>query len=96
MPANATTPSGFRLSPDITHFVPSCALTCFESFIDINFNTSTCGSSPSLQCLCAHTGSTGYTIGEGATECIVAENEIGNCHGMNYGCEFGHLLFPEW
>lgn len=38
-----------------------------------------------MECLCQHTGSTGYTVGEGATECIVAENNINNCHNAGYG-----------
>jgi hypothetical protein len=50
---------------------------------------------PSLECLCQQTGSSGYTIGEGATECIVAENDINNCVGMAFGCEHSLAhLFP--
>lgn len=80
------------LSSEITDFIPACALTCFESFVDDNFDTSVCGSVPSLECLCQQTGSSGYTIGEGATECIVAENDIDKCVGMDFGCEHSLAL----
>ncbi|KUI55373.1 hypothetical protein VP1G_02766 [Cytospora mali] len=81
--SSTSTSYPFNLGSDITDFIPPCALSCFESFIEVNYNTSICGSSPSLQCLCAHTGSTGYTIGEGAVQCIVAENDVGACKGMD-------------
>lgn len=89
-----TSATGLSLPSDVTKFIPSCALACFESFIEINYNASPCGTSPSLECLCQHTGSTGYTIGEGATECIVAENDINTCRNDSYGCKLRtHLSF---
>lgn len=89
--ASAYTTTGLDLGSDITAFVPSCARSCVESFIEVNFNTDLCGSSPSLQCLCSHTGSTGYTLGEGAVQCIVAENSIRACEGMSAGCKSGDI-----
>ncbi|KAH8785113.1 hypothetical protein F5883DRAFT_514788 [Diaporthe sp. PMI_573] len=85
--ASASSTTGFNLGSDITAFIPSCAVSCFESFLEVNFDTDLCGSSPSLQCLCPHTGSTGYTIGEGAVQCIVAENSIRACSGMSAGSD---------
>ncbi|KAG6358912.1 hypothetical protein INS49_012432 [Diaporthe citri] len=83
----ASSTDGFELGSDLTAFIPSCAVSCFESFLEVNFNRDLCGSSPSLQCLCSHTGSTGYTIGEGAVQCIVAENSIRACEGMSAGSD---------
>ncbi|KAK2615455.1 hypothetical protein N8I77_002206 [Diaporthe amygdali] len=77
----------FDLGSDFTAFIPSCAVSCFQSFLEVNFETDLCGSSPTLQCLCSHTGSTGYTIGEGAVQCIVAENSIRACEGMSAGSD---------
>ncbi|KAJ9141713.1 hypothetical protein NKR23_g7777 [Pleurostoma richardsiae] len=74
--------ASFNLSADVTAFIPDCALACFESFLEANFAHNLCGDSPSLQCLCSHTGSSGFTIGEGAVQCIVAENTLGACKGM--------------
>lgn len=85
--AAASSTDGFELGSDLTAFIPSCAVSCFESFLQVNFDTDLCGSSPSLQCLCSHTGSTGYTIGEGAVQCIVAENSIRACEGMSAGSD---------
>ncbi|KAK3328374.1 hypothetical protein B0T19DRAFT_189126 [Cercophora scortea] len=78
--SNAT----FTSIPDeIENFVPSCAKQCFHSFILANFDSSVCGESPSLQCLCTQTGTTGYTIGEGAVLCTVAESNRGTCSGVD-------------
>ncbi|KAI3395492.1 hypothetical protein diail_1278 [Diaporthe ilicicola] len=85
--AAASSMDGFTLGSDLTAFIPSCAVSCVESFLEVNFNTDLCGSTPSLQCLCPHTGATGYTIGEGAVQCIVAENSIGACAGMSAGSD---------
>lgn len=87
----ASSTGGFDLGSDFTAFIPTCAVSCFQSFLEVNFDTDLCGSSPTLQCLCSHTGSTGYTIGEGAVQCIVAENSINACEGMSAGCESGDI-----
>lgn len=91
--SSSSTSYPFELDSDVTDFIPSCALSCFESFLEANYNGTVCGSSPSLECLCAHTGSTGYTIGEGAVQCIVAENNVGACQGMDKHCRsFGFCV----
>ncbi|EFQ29070.1 uncharacterized protein GLRG_04214 [Colletotrichum graminicola M1.001] len=77
--ASFTTATTFNLSSEITRFVPSCARECFRSHLSANYAISTCGSAPSLQCLCAIAGFSGLTIGEGAVQCIVAEKSIGFC-----------------
>jgi hypothetical protein len=84
--AAAATP--FNLSSEVTAFIPSCARDCFLSFLSVNYAPITCGTSPGLQCLCAKEGVSGYTIGEGALQCIVAENSIGFCKGYDVGCKF--------
>lgn len=68
--------------------IPECAQGCFKSFIEGNFFTNYCGTSPSLQCLCSHQTPDGFTIGEGALECIVAFNQLGVCHGYEAGCKW--------
>ncbi|ROV96283.1 hypothetical protein VMCG_07713 [Cytospora schulzeri] len=49
--SSSSTSYPFDLGSDVTDFIPSCALSCFESFLAVNYNGTTCGSSPSLQCL---------------------------------------------
>ncbi|KAI2467041.1 hypothetical protein F4781DRAFT_403728 [Annulohypoxylon bovei var. microspora] len=68
-----------ELGDDIQTFVPTCAQPCLESFIQGNFPSSGCTSSPSLDCLCTAKSSSGYTLGEGALQCISAEVERGVC-----------------
>ncbi|GKT45128.1 uncharacterized protein ColSpa_05309 [Colletotrichum spaethianum] len=77
--ASFTTATSFNLSSEITRFVPLCARECFRSHLSANYALTTCGSAPSLQCLCANVGFSGLTIGEGAVQCIVAEKSIGFC-----------------
>ena len=84
--------SSVTLSNDITSSVPACALQCFESFIDVNYTPGTCGSSPSLQCLCAYNGSQGFTLGEGAVQCLIAEDKQGGCQGDDAGCEWPRYI----
>ncbi|GJC79497.1 hypothetical protein ColLi_02335 [Colletotrichum liriopes] len=71
--------TSFNLSSEITRLVPLCARECFRSHLSANYALTTCGSAPSLQCLCANVGFSGLTIGEGAVQCIVAEKSIGFC-----------------
>lgn len=68
---------------EVLNFVPPCAQECFQSFIVANFDFKACGNSPSLACLCSQTGSLGYTIGEGAVSCMIAEKSIGRCQGAD-------------
>lgn len=77
--ASVATATTFNLSSEITRFVPLCARECFRSHLVANYDLTTCGSAPSLQCLCANAGFSGLTIGEGAIQCLVAERRIGFC-----------------
>jgi len=85
--ARASHAQAFALSKDITKFIPVCAADCFDTFLQANYAPTTCGSAPSLQCLCSHNGATGFTVGEGAVQCIVAENSLGACQNMGFDCE---------
>lgn len=50
-----------------------CARPCFESFIDVNFPGIDCGGADSaLECVCQPTGASGFTVGEGAVQCLLA------------------------
>jgi hypothetical protein len=73
--------AAFTLTPELTNFVPTCAQACFISFLDSNFDTATCGTAPTLDCLCSHNTTTGYTVGEGAVQCIISEDNIDFCKG---------------
>ncbi|KAK0614196.1 hypothetical protein B0T14DRAFT_299396 [Immersiella caudata] len=68
-----------KISNEILNFAPPCAQSCFKSFILTNFESSACGDTPSLACLCRQSGRTGHTIGEGAVACIAAEGARGSC-----------------
>ncbi|KAI9742200.1 MAG: hypothetical protein M1818_004100 [Claussenomyces sp. TS43310] len=82
--ARETSSSGtISLSDDLTNFIPLCAQDCFVSFIQANFPESVCSTSPSLECLCTHNSTSGYTVGEGAVQCIVSEDDIEACKGAN-------------
>ncbi|KFY74341.1 hypothetical protein V499_05603 [Pseudogymnoascus sp. VKM F-103] len=71
----------YNLGDDITEFIPLCAQSCFASFLSANFPASACTTSPTLDCLCTHKSSTGYTTGEGALQCLIAEENVGFCVG---------------
>ncbi|KAI1762372.1 hypothetical protein GGR53DRAFT_521705 [Hypoxylon sp. FL1150] len=71
--------AGVELGDDITNLVPSCAQSCLESFIIGNYPTTDCTQNPSLQCLCVEQSNTGYTLGEGALQCIEIEAQRGVC-----------------
>lgn len=77
----------FNLSGDIKSFIPACAQTCFDSFLVANNFAPVCSTSPTLQCLCSHNGSTGFTVGEGALQCIVAESRVGSCSAADSNSE---------
>jgi len=79
-----------KISTEILNFVPSCAQTCFQSFILTNLDSSGCGDSPTLACLCRQSGKTGHTIGEGAVACIAAESARGSCKGSDSSSEYTH------
>lgn len=86
--------TAFSLSSDITKFIPSCAIGCFESFLDANFAADVCSTSPTLDCLCTHNGATGFTVGEGAVQCIIGEENVGACTGSEVTRESSGKGFP--
>ena len=63
-------------SGGIDSFVPSCAAQCFDSFLNISY-----ADHPprTLQALCPRLGANGFTIGEAAVQCLVAERAAGAC-----------------
>ncbi|KAM0333281.1 hypothetical protein ACHAQA_001942 [Verticillium albo-atrum] len=69
----------FKFTGHLARFVPDCASECLVSFLNDNFADTSCDTTTSLECLCAKTGTTGFTIGEGAVQCIEAEQSIGSC-----------------
>jgi hypothetical protein len=75
--------ANISLSSELTSFVPVCAQECLVSFLDSNFPTSVCTSTPSLACLCSNNSTSGYTVGEGAVQCIISEDSIGGCQGAD-------------
>lgn len=68
-----------RLPDGISDFVPDCAARCFRSFLDVNYQGTRCGSRESLRCFCTTQGNTGFTLGEGALQCIAVEGRFGGC-----------------
>ncbi|RDW81939.1 hypothetical protein BP6252_03051 [Coleophoma cylindrospora] len=87
VPASVTSTNAnitnISLSPELTNFIPSCAQACFISFIEAEFPNSACTTSPTLDYLCSHNTTSGYTIGEGAVQCILSEDQIGFCKGRD-------------
>jgi hypothetical protein len=81
--AQSSASGTYTFSNDVTAFIPSCAQTCFSSFVQANFPISVCSSTPSLECLCSHNSTSGYTVGEGALQCIISEDNVGFCQGAN-------------
>lgn len=57
-------------------FVPSCAIQCFDSFLNISYGDHT---ARTLAELCPLIGAYGFTIGEAAVQCLVAERAAGAC-----------------
>ncbi|KAK2594426.1 hypothetical protein QQS21_007880 [Conoideocrella luteorostrata] len=68
-----------NLTLELTDFVPACAESCFLSFLQANYGLERGAKIPSLVELCSTDGDTGFTLGEGAVQCIVAERSIDNC-----------------
>ena len=63
-------PSTESLTPALQDVVPPCAQTCLEFFIAENFPSSICGPPPNIDCLCTSDSTSGFTVGEGALECL--------------------------
>ncbi|MCJ1298858.1 hypothetical protein MMC08_001649 [Hypocenomyce scalaris] len=52
--------------------IPDCAQGCLAAFIAQAFPTSICSDQQDFDCLCTHNSTTGYTLGEGALQCVAA------------------------
>ena len=76
----------------LSRVVPECADICVQSFLKVSYEGSRCGSSPSLRCLCSSRGNTGFTLGEGAVQCISAERRFGTCSSLIVGGELASIL----
>ncbi|KAK2681135.1 hypothetical protein RAB80_002928 [Fusarium oxysporum f. sp. vasinfectum] len=68
-----------NISNEFSSFIPSCAGECFASFLNVNYAPGVCTGKPLLDCLCSRRGASGFTLGEGAMQCISAERSIGYC-----------------
>ncbi|KAL7969467.1 hypothetical protein HDV63DRAFT_394897 [Trichoderma sp. SZMC 28014] len=63
-------------SGGLDSFVPSCAIQCFDSFLNISYGDQI---ARTLAALCPLLGAYGFTIGEAAVQCLVAERAAGAC-----------------
>ncbi|KAI0838770.1 hypothetical protein F5Y06DRAFT_43959 [Hypoxylon sp. FL0890] len=82
--------AGIELGDDIENFVPTCAQSCLKSFIIGNYPSSDCTANPTLQCLCSEQSNSGYTLGEGALQCITVEEQRGGCDENTVGGSVKH------
>ncbi|MCJ1390592.1 hypothetical protein MMC18_003452 [Xylographa bjoerkii] len=64
--------SSVYLSPYLSNVTPTCAQPCLEDFIATSFPTYTCPDQQDLSCLCTSNSASGFTLGEGALQCIAA------------------------
>ena len=67
-------------SSNLSSFIPSCAHSCLEAFIERSFPTSVCPNPQDRDCLCTSDSKTGFTLGEGALQCVAA-----SCTGEGEG-----------
>ncbi|KAG6070964.1 hypothetical protein E4U33_003941 [Claviceps sp. LM78 group G4] len=68
-----------NLTLELSAYVPICAEGCFISFLQASIGLRRGQRIPSLQELCSADGKTGFTVGEGAVQCIAAERSIDGC-----------------
>ncbi|KAG5942842.1 hypothetical protein E4U59_000818 [Claviceps monticola] len=68
-----------NLTLELSAYVPLCAEGCFISFLQVSIGLRSGQRIPSLQELCSADGKTGFTVGEGAVQCIAAERSIDGC-----------------
>ena len=61
------------LSPYVSSIIPTCAQRCFEDFIAQSFPTSVCPDQQDRSCLCTSKSKTGFTLGEGALQCLAQD-----------------------
>lgn len=82
--ASATIPSHLR--DDISAFIPACAEQCLVSFLAVNYaRGDDTDRHLSLDFVCAHRGRSGYTVGEGALQCLTGERNVGFCSAVEAG-----------
>lgn len=81
-----------NLTLELSSYVPVCAEDCFISFLQATFGLERGQRIPSLQELCSTDGETGFTVGEGAVQCIAAERSIDGCSDQDANCEFSLSL----
>ncbi|OJJ51707.1 hypothetical protein ASPZODRAFT_127828 [Penicilliopsis zonata CBS 506.65] len=65
----STTASAVSLSGTI----PECALSCVDSFIESEYPTDACSDLTNVDCLCKTNTTSGFTLGEGAVRCVIAD-----------------------
>ena len=57
--------------------VPSCAVSCVEEFVELQYPGSNCSERENLDFLCTTINNSGLTIGEGGLQCVFS-----NCNGQ--------------
>ncbi|KAM3551878.1 hypothetical protein MY1884_007493 [Beauveria asiatica] len=81
-PASAETTLSIpaHLHDDVAAYLPTCAVLCLASFIDANYaRGDDTDQYLTLDFVCAHRGRSGYTVAEGALQCLTAERSVGFC-----------------
>ncbi|PMB66811.1 hypothetical protein BM221_007807 [Beauveria bassiana] len=69
-----------RLRDDVAAFLPACAVPCLASFIAANYaRGDDTDQYLTLDFVCAYRGRSGYTVAEGALQCLTAERSVGFC-----------------
>lgn len=63
--------------------VPSCAISCLESFIETEYST-TCANTVSLEFLCITPNPSGFALGEAALRCVVSDCSSTSSEGVVY------------
>ena len=65
-------PSTIPLPPFLSNIIPTCAQDCLTNFITASFPTSICPSQQDRSCLCTRNSRSGFTLGEGALQCVAS------------------------
>jgi hypothetical protein len=81
--AQNSSSGAYFLPNEITNIVPLCAQSCFTNFLQSNYPTHVCSNTPTLDCLCSHSSTSGYTAGEGAVQCILLGQNANFCQGSD-------------
>lgn len=78
-----------RLHDDIAAYIPACAEKCLVSFLAVNYASGDdTDQFLTLDFVCAHRGRSGYTVGEGALQCLTGEKSVGFCNATEAGGAF--------